>query len=62
MTMKDIGSLTDRFIGFYSRFDKRLKRIKRERIQVRSMDNGFVQLECTFYGRKYSQVYCTKKL
>lgn len=59
--MTNVSTLIDRFIGFYSRFDNRLRRISRERITVRSVKGG-VQLSCTYYGCKYSQVYNIKNL
>ena len=51
--------LIEQFIEFYSRFDRRLRRIKRKRINVRKFKEGLVRLECTYYGCKYSQVYKT---
>lgn len=49
--------LKDRFIRFYSVFDKRLKRINRERINVSPLKNGGVRLTLVAWGKCYGQFY-----
>ena len=49
--------LKDRFIRFYSTFDKRLNRIKRENISVSPIKNGYVQLSLVAWGKYYGQLY-----
>lgn len=45
------SELKDRFIRFYCKFDKRLKRIKREKISVSSIENGGVRLSFGSLGK-----------
>ena len=47
----------ERFITFYSRFDKRLHYINRERISVTYNDDGRIVVACTYYGTAYLEVY-----
>ena len=49
--------LKDRFIRFYSTFDKRLNRIKREKISVSPIKNGGVRLSLVALGKCYGQFY-----
>ena len=49
--------LKDRFIRFYCKFDKRLIRIKREKISVSPIKNGCVQLSLVAWGKYYGQFY-----
>ena len=49
--------LKDRFIRFYCKFDKRLIRIKREKISVSPIKNGYVQLSLVAWGKYYGQLY-----
>ena len=49
--------LKDRFIRFYSTFDKRLNRIKREKISVSPIKNGGVRLSLVACGKCYGQFY-----
>ena len=49
--------LKDRFIRFYCKFDKRLIRIKREKIIVSPVKNGFVCLSLVAWGKYYGQLY-----
>ena len=49
--------LKDRFIRFYCKFDKRLIRIKREKISVSPIKNGYVQLSLVACGKYYGQLY-----
>ena len=49
--------LKDRFIRFYCKFDKRLIRIKREKISVSPIKNGCVQLSLVAWGKYYGQLY-----
>ena len=49
--------LKDRFIRFYSTFDKRLNRIKREKISVSPIKNGGVRLSLVAWGKCYGQFY-----
>ena len=49
--------LKDRFIRFYSTFDKRLNRIKREKISVSPIKNGGVRLSLVAWGKCYWQFY-----
>ena len=51
------SELKDRFIRFYCRFDKRLKRIKREKISVSPIKNGWVRLSLVAWGKYYGQLY-----
>ena len=51
------SELKDRFIRFYCKFDKRLIRIKREKISVSPIKNGCVQLSLVAWGKYYSQLY-----
>lgn len=51
------SELKDRFIRFYSTFDKRLNRIKRERISVSPIKNGGVRLSLVAWGKCYGQFY-----
>lgn len=47
----------ERFIEFYSRFDKRLRNINREKISVTYNDEGRIRVTCAYYGKAYGQVY-----
>ena len=49
--------IRERFISFYSRFDKRLKKISREKVRVFVNNCGKIQASCVYYGKSYSQVY-----
>ena len=49
--------LKDRFIRFYSTFDKRLNRIRREKISVSPIKNGGVRLSFVAWGKCYGQFY-----
>ena len=51
------SELKDRFIRFYCKFDKRLKRIKREKISVSPIKNGCVRLSLVAWGKYYAQLY-----
>lgn len=51
------SELKDRFIRFYCKFDKRLIRIKREKISVSPIKNGYVQLSLVAWGKYYGQLY-----
>ena len=51
------SELKDRFIRFYCKFDKRLKRIKREKISVSPIKNGCVRLSLVALGKYYWQLY-----
>ena len=51
------SELKDRFIRFYCKFDKRLERIKREKISVSPIKNGYVQLSLVAWGKYYGQLY-----
>lgn len=51
------SELKDRFIRFYCKFDKRLKRIKREKISVSPIENGGVRLSLVAWGKYYGQFY-----
>ncbi len=51
-----IQHLKEEFVGFYSRFDKRLKKITRDKINVEFF-NGYYELSCTYYGKYYFQCY-----
>ena len=49
--------LKDSFIRFYCKFDKRLMRIKREKISVSPIKNGCVRLSLVAWGKYYGQLY-----
>lgn len=49
--------LKDRFIRFCCKFDKRLIRIKREKISVSPIKNGVVRLSLVAWGKYYGQLY-----
>lgn len=49
--------LKDRFIRFYCKFDKRLKRIRRGNISVSPIKNGGVRLSLVAWGKYYVQIY-----
>ena len=51
------SELKDRFIRFYCKFDKRLIRIKREKISVSPIKNGCVRLSLVAWGKYYAQLY-----
>ena len=51
------NEVRERFVGFYSRFDKRLHNIKREKISVAYTHEGRIYVTCSYYGRAYGQVY-----
>lgn len=51
------SELKDRFIRFYCRFDKRLIRIRREKISVSPIKNGGVRLSLVAWGKCYGQFY-----
>ena len=61
-TIKEVSEakkreVRERFITFYSRFDKRLHYINRERISVTYNDDGRIVVACTYYGTAYLEVY-----
>ena len=47
----------ERFIDFYSRFDRRLRRINRENVCVTYTSEGRLYVRCVYYGVAYGQVY-----
>ena len=47
----------ERFITSYSRFDGRLRKINRGRINVTYNDDGRIVVACTYYGTAYLEVY-----
>lgn len=51
------NELKDRFIRFYSTFDKRLNRIRSEKISVSPIKNGGVRLSLVAWGKCYGQFY-----
>lgn len=51
------NELKDKFIRFYCKFDKRLIRIKREKISVSPIKNGGVRLSLVAWGKCYGQFY-----
>ena len=51
------SELKDRFIRFYCKFDKRLIRIKREKISVSPIKNVGVRLSLVAWGKCYGQFY-----
>lgn len=51
------SEVRERFITDYSRFDRRLHKINRERISVTYNDDGRIWVACTYYGTAYGQVY-----
>ena len=51
------NELKDKFIRFYSTFDKRLNRINREKISVSPIKNGGVRLSLVAWGKCYGQFY-----
>lgn len=51
------SELKDRFIRFYCKFDKRLIRIKREKISVSPIQDGGVRLSLVAWGKCYRQFY-----
>ena len=51
------SELKDIFIRFYSTFDKRLNRIRREKISVSPIKNGGVRLSLVAWGKCYGQFY-----
>lgn len=54
------AKLKEKFLQFYSRYDKRLKRCRRDRIQV-IVRNDTVRLSLVFGKTAYGQVYKIKK-
>lgn len=50
------AELKEEFLHFYSRYDKRLKRCRRDRIQV-IVRNDTVRLSLVFGKTAYGQVY-----
>lgn len=57
MSERQKSEIREMFISFYSRFDKRLKKISREKVNVFVNKCGKVQACCVYYGKVYSQVY-----
>ncbi len=51
------NEVRERFVEFYSRFDKRLRNINREKISVTYNDEGRIRVTCAYYGKAYGQVY-----
>ena len=51
------SEVRERFIEFYSRYDKRLRNINREKISVNYNDEGRIRVTCAYYGKAYGQVY-----
>lgn len=51
------SKLKDRFIRFYSTFDKRLNRIRREKISVSPIKNGGMRLSLVAWEKCYGQFY-----
>lgn len=49
--------VSERFIEFYSRYDKRLRNINREKISVTYNHEGRIRVTCAYYGKAYGQVY-----
>lgn len=49
--------LVERFVGFYSKFDKRLRKIQRSKIIVGYTQGGMIRVCCTYYNKYYGQVY-----
>ena len=54
------AELKEEFLNFYSRFDRRLKRCRRDRIQVIVRDN-IARLSLVFGKTAYGQVYNIKQ-
>ena len=52
----EIREMKERFISFFSQFDKRLRRIRRDRICVVNHGDHYY-LSCVYYGVKYGQCY-----
>ena len=51
------NEVRERFVEFYSRFDKRLRNINREKISVSYNHEGRIRVTCAYYGKAYGQVY-----
>lgn len=47
----------ERFVNFYSRYDRRLRNISREKISVMYNHDGRIRVTCAYYGKAYGQVY-----
>lgn len=52
-----VRDVRERFISFYSRFDSRLRRIRRERISVAYNSEGRIRVTCVYHRKAYGQVY-----
>lgn len=60
MDYNKINELKERFIKDYSKWDKRLLNIKRNRIDVKDCGNeveGAYHLTCVYYGKRYAHTY-----
>lgn len=55
--LEHVSEQKERFIRFYCKFDKRLIRIKREKISVSPIENGGVRLSLVAWGKYYGQFY-----
>lgn len=51
------NELVERFISFYSKFDKRLRNIQRGKVLVSYTKNGLIRVCCTYYNKYYGNVY-----
>jgi len=51
------NEVRERFVEFYSRYDKRLRNINRKKISVTYNDEGRIRVTCAYYGKAYGQVY-----
>ena len=51
------NEVRESFISFYSRFDKRLRKVSREKVKVFVSRCGRIQASCVYYGKCYSMVY-----
>lgn len=61
-TIKEVSEskkreVRERFINFFSRHDRRLRKINREKISVTYNDEGRIIVTCAYYGKAYGQVY-----
>ena len=57
MSERQKNEIREKFVSFYSRFDSRLRKIKRERVKVFVNKCGKIQASCVYYRKAYSQVY-----
>lgn len=63
MDYNKVNELKERFIKDYSKWDKRLLKIKRNRIDVKDCGNeveGAYHLTCKYYGKCYAHTYFLK--